>query len=320
MRLIELKRLEPGSFDHKAIKPIKLKKKPLLDPLGIEISSAKQNVGKAMHSVIDKLNLLSYEQLEAYAKNPKNTWPQRDAANELLKRITLDKRDRFNPGAEAAIIQFIKKHCKQALKAMQTAGTGLYRGSDFGVDDRGYGSFVANSRANRSAKHSNHNMVAKFDELLKSQGAVAIRNNSVFATSYLPRARSFGRPSYVFSIDGKSHYTFLKQVQDIVLRDNLSFMVRDFYMLKMLQKIDPAIEDVADDHWGRQDQANKVMAAMDQDPRMVKAWAHTLGLHVDQGLELALKAGSEVYISGFYFSVDMWRYTRLLDRLGIVRD
>jgi len=134
----------------------------------------------------------------------------------LAARITaLKKQLKVVPPDVAVWLGRIQTDCVQYLTQVKKAKHWLYRGTN------GPNAFVAKSWSTREPKDSNKEAQVLFDQMLAQLGFVALRGNSIFATSDFWHTKEFGENTYViFPVDGQSHFSYTNQ-SDLVL-DNVS--------------------------------------------------------------------------------------------------
>ena len=107
----------------------------------------------------------------------------------------------------------LEKECSEYISAVKKANDWLYRGSS-GSDE-----YVAKSWLTRRPKDSSRPAQELFDQMLASLGFVALRGNSIFATSDFDHAEQFGEQIYViFPVDHRSHFTYTNEA-DVTLND-----------------------------------------------------------------------------------------------------
>jgi hypothetical protein len=128
----------------------------------------------------------------------------------LLNEIT----DTFGslPTDETAMKSFIEVHCSEALEAMRSEKRELYRG----IDNREEPAFIAHSPVDRSKYLTSGELEAyiEFDKLLKANGFVAGRLNSIFATGSYSTAKMYSDKVYsIFPVNGFK-FTWSPKVND----------------------------------------------------------------------------------------------------------
>lgn len=109
------------------------------------------------------------------------------------------------------LINLLTSHCGEYLAQVKKAKEWLYRGST-GPDQ-----YLGRSWNDRRPKDSRRDAQQLFDQMLQQQGFVALRSNSIYCTSDIFHASSFGNKVYVIlPIDNHSHYTWTSH-DDITL-------------------------------------------------------------------------------------------------------
>ena len=107
----------------------------------------------------------------------------------------------------------IDTDCTQYLHQVKQANKWLYRGSE------GDDAFVSKSWLTRQPTNSNPEAQHLFDQMLAQLGFVALRGNSIFATSNFAETKQYGSKTFViFPVDGASHFTYTN-TEDLILDD-----------------------------------------------------------------------------------------------------
>jgi hypothetical protein len=175
-----------------------------------------------------------------------------------------------------------------------------------------------------------------FDKYLASQGFVALRSNSIFATSNLTHTKQFGKSYLIFPVNGKSAFTYTKSKDLILNLINVPLKTREISKkivqwattakstttkpthLKLLDKI---VQDV-----GLTLNPLTIISIMN-DPKLkaLKVPPEFTNLTVDDFMSTtakfnkkfepsqtdmaqALSSGVEVYVHGVYYALDLRTY------------
>lgn len=110
------------------------------------------------------------------------------------------------------VLQFIEKHCTEALLAFKRANLFLYRG--IGYDTRQPAIFLAITPKFRPPSGQTYNKQYLFDMILSSQGFMSLRTNSICTSSVLMNALDWGNPYFIFPLNGFS-FTWSKFIEDV---------------------------------------------------------------------------------------------------------
>ncbi len=128
-----------------------------------------------------------------------------------IARLNQGLRLMLIPPDSQAWLKHISTQCSEYIKQVKQAGGWLYRGAE------GPPAFQGKSWAHRKPKDSSASAQQAFDSFLAQLGHVALRSNSIFATSDFDHTREFGSRTYViFPVNNKSSYTYTNQ-SDLVL-------------------------------------------------------------------------------------------------------
>lgn len=251
----------------------------------------------------------------------------------------LQQKLRQVPPKVKKLFEKIEKDCSQYMAAVKDAGLWLYRGSS-GPDE-----YLGKSWLTRRAKDSNREAQVVFDEMLASLGFVALRGNSIFATSNWDHASHFGDQVYViFPVNGRSHFTYTVS-EDLTLSDTLDVGVNQQKLndlkIEFGQWLREATKDVKKKpKWlirlldyskpGGWWSWNSIDFELKTLPKTAKLDVPEKFLNVDQrslvdvdsfvrryrpsntDLAKALKNSSEVYISGIYYALSVEKYANLI--------
>ena len=251
----------------------------------------------------------------------------------------LQRKLRQVPPKVKKLFEKIEKDCSQYLEAVREAGEWLYRGSS-GPDE-----FVGKSWETRRAKDSSREAQVVFDEMLASLGFVALRGNSIFATSDWDHASSFGDQVYViFPVDGRSHFTYTVS-EDLTLTDILDVGVNQQKLNDLKSEFGQWLREATKDvkkqpKWlirlldyskpGSWWSWNSIAFELTSLPKNVKFDVPEKFLNIDQrslvdvesfmhryrpkntDLATALKNMNEVYISGVYYALSVDKYANLI--------
>lgn len=115
------------------------------------------------------------------------------------------------------LIKNIARECSQVLPYYRKAKKVLFRGTS------GPEAFIGRSIENRRPKDSDRNLQKYYDMILRSQGFKALRSNSIFTTSSIKYARSYGDLYIIFPKNGFAFH-WNKHIRDLVLdTDELIF-------------------------------------------------------------------------------------------------
>jgi hypothetical protein len=128
-----------------------------------------------------------------------------------IARLNQGLRLMLIPSDSQVWLKHISAQCSEYIAQVKQAGGWLYRGAE------GPPAFQGKSWNNRSPKDSSAAAQHAFDSFLAQLGHVALRGNSIFATSDFDHTREFGSRTYViFPVNNKSAYTYTNQ-SDLVL-------------------------------------------------------------------------------------------------------
>lgn len=249
----------------------------------------------------------------------------------------LSKKLKVLPAPVKKLFAKLEKECSEYIAAAKKANEWLYRGSG-GSDE-----YVAKSWQTRRPKDSSSQAQELFDQMLASLGFVALRSNSIFATSNYDHATQFGDQVFViFPVDHRSHFTYTKEddvtlnnVEDVgvnpkklakVKRELHDILQRiktehnvgdtDFWMTRLLDYTDPK------SFWSWE-AVKKGLAEVPPDvvtkiPK--KFWQMDVAKLVDlegfvnryqpqsKNLDQAIMNEVEVYISGVYYALSAAKY------------
>lgn len=253
----------------------------------------------------------------------------------------LQRKLRQVPPKVKKLFEKIEKDCSQYLAAVKDAGLWLYRGSS-GPDE-----FVGKSWETRRAKDSSREAQVVFDEMLASLGFVALRGNSIFATSNWDHASGFGDQVYViFPVNGRSHFTYTVS-EDLTLTDILDVGVNQQKLndlkIEFGQWLREATKDVKKKpkwlirlldyskpgSWWSWNSIDFELKTLDKKGK-IQLDVPDRFMNVDQrslvdvesfvrryhpkntDLATALKNMNEVYISGVYYALSVEKYANLI--------
>jgi hypothetical protein len=118
------------------------------------------------------------------------------------------------------VAEYIKKHCSDILDLYRSNGSVFYRGTKSPSYDS-Y-AFVSQSRQDRRPKDSGRNTTIYFDNVLSSAGFTALRSNSIFITSRIGQAESYGDVFVVFPFNGFT-YTYTNRNDVIIHSESLTY-------------------------------------------------------------------------------------------------
>jgi hypothetical protein len=96
------------------------------------------------------------------------------------------------------IVQLLTTECSDAISAMQTARTFLYRGIDFEAP----AAFHGRSRENRNPLHSRNEIQNNFNQVMNTYGFITNRSNCIFCTTVKQRTSMYGYPYLIFPKNG----------------------------------------------------------------------------------------------------------------------
>lgn len=138
--------------------------------------------------------------------------------NEEIKKLT----ETMTPPAVAQLLTKISMECSEFIAEAKKANKWLYRGAN------GPSAFVGRSWDKRKTKDSSSDAQNFFDQYLAAQGFVALRGNSIFATSDIDHAVEFGDLFFIFPVNGRSEFTYTNQ-PDLTLNDvsEIPFKTKD---------------------------------------------------------------------------------------------
>ncbi len=120
---------------------------------------------------------------------------QIDQITSQLDKIPSQVRDLFDR---------LSRECSSYIKSVKSTGQWLYRGADEGNPDV----YVGKSWLDRRPSDSHPQAQKLFDQILAMHGLVALRGNSIFATSDQFHASEFGKVYVIFPVDHHSHFTY----------------------------------------------------------------------------------------------------------------
>jgi hypothetical protein len=259
------------------------------------------------------------------------------------QKQTLDV-DHVSQSSDQAVkwLERIKRDCSSYLDAVHKAKHWLYRGG------RGPDAYIAKSWNQRFPKDSNAVAQQLFDHKLAELGFVALRSNSIFATSDIYQASEYGDRVYViFPIDNHSSFTYTNE-HDLVLDEpddvGIDRSVRDQWVkitkesivewLKNYNKPTPRplttllriLNQIQIFSWH---QISDAISDVKKDKRLdtlpkhlwdvnLKDWLTTKQFverwnPSNQDLSQAIEKQLEVYISGSYYALDINKYGQLLN-------
>jgi hypothetical protein len=240
----------------------------------------------------------------------------------------------------SAWLNKIKSDCGSYLEAVSKSGKWLYRGG------RGPLAYKAKSWTQRFSKDSEPEAQTLFDQKLAELGFVALRGNSIFATSDRYQAKEYGPIYVIFPVDGESSFSYTT-AKDIVL-DTVDDVGIDLEKrqawadgmkdeIKAWRKNNPGptpkpllalsriVDHVEIHSWHQiQDALLKVQRA----PALKLVSRELLNININDwittsefvkrwepkktDLAAAIKSGVEVYISGSYYALDWDTYKQVL--------
>jgi len=199
---IDLGKLAPGqkiSFEIKAKKTQIRNIKNKIDELQLQLRNAQRVKQLTLANKIEGLitNLTALEQA---------------IQGEIAKLKKTASANLMSP-QQKQLMEIIQQRCAGYIAQFIKGNAYLYRGST------GASEFIGRSWDSRQSKHSYEPAQELFDVMLARQGFVALRGNSIFATSDWEHASEFGDKVYfIFPVDGLSHYTYTNR-NDLVLHN-----------------------------------------------------------------------------------------------------
>lgn len=184
-----------------------------------------------------------------------------------IYEIEAGEKNAVEDDADEKIIALLTTECSDAISAMKSAGTFLYRG--FKSASSTPDAFHGKPREDRRSLHSNPKVQVAFDENMKIYGFATNRSNSIFCTSAKKRTAIYGYPYLIFPKNG-FNFLWSPKVYDL-----FSEPIIDGWAETILQS------------------SNKPAAAQE----FVRRFEYT-----DNDFAAALEKGNEVMISGEYYA------------------
>lgn len=149
-----------------------------------------------------------------------------------------DSNDTVHEGNVQKLVNYIKTKCSDSLLAMGQTQTWLYRGFNDGSPNV----FLGNPRGNRPPKDLDIIDQEMIDNALRLTGFSALRSNSMFATSRIGMAASYGSTFNVFPLNGFKftssstirdlwvfHFNDLQRQEAAFINQQLSNTRADYY-------------------------------------------------------------------------------------------
>ena len=230
----------------------------------------------------------------------------------------------------------LEKNCAQYIADVKKAqGMWLLRG----IKHRAPDAFRDVSRENRRPRDSNVTSQKLFDTCLTRLGFTALRSNSIFTTSDFERTRAYGETYVIFPRDGQSSYTYTDR-KDLVLHEPLSLtsmfdqnkiqaaLMTLIERLKTLPRADHdfikyCIDSAQDSNWPA---SSRLMWIVMEKQRCINLGANPRWFEIkpvqyldvesfqkeykpkNTGLDKALIASVEVYVTGQYYALSYRKY------------
>lgn len=110
------------------------------------------------------------------------------------------------------ILQVVKENCSEAITAMKQTNKYLYRGIKYHGTQTSI-AFHGRSRENRRPLSTAKDFDETLNNGLRNSGMVALRSNSIFCTSSIQSASSYGKLYLIFPING-FQYTWNTKYED----------------------------------------------------------------------------------------------------------
>jgi hypothetical protein len=222
----------------------------------------------------------------------------------------------------------IEQDCQQYLSAVKTANKWLLRGHSPAQD-----AYVATTTRFRQPSDTHPEAQKLFDQILAIHGFVAVRGNSIFATSDPYKASNYGEVYVIFPVDHYSHFTYTTE-NDLSLEtpEDLLSESKSQEWLRQLRKWmreyekqkgwDPSNSPVRkvnllslldlNDEWTRHGLDLAELPERFRNMRLIDLVDIREFMQKYQpsstNLVKALKSGVEVYIAGKYYALklDVW--------------
>lgn len=232
------------------------------------------------------------------------------------------------------IFEFINKHCSRFLKDMYKSKKYLYHG--FNEYDKSYplSYFVGKPYQRRQSRDTPEYIQKQIDSILKSQGFIALRSNSIFCSSRLNIAKEYGEIYCIFPTDGFS-YTYSEKIVDKELGvDDL--MIPGYDLDQILHKLEyhyliPFSElcdygHYYDDFFGiiknSKRTAKKMLLTFKDNPEVTRVLKKIINIDLthynedfvkyysfkNNNLPVGLSTGNEIYIHGTYIAVSYSKF------------
>ena len=112
------------------------------------------------------------------------------------------------------LISIIKKRCSEYIGIFKHSGM-LYRGQS-----NSFPAFESDSPNNRPPKDSNIDSTILYDSCLQELGIKALRSNSIFTSSSISQAKSYGNNIYVIFPEDTADYSWSEAGKDLILHSD----------------------------------------------------------------------------------------------------
>jgi hypothetical protein len=112
------------------------------------------------------------------------------------------------------ILHYIATHCSSFLKVAKPLRRLLYRG----LNDHDQDVFIGQTKEGRRPFNSTRHEQAEFDDAISKLGFKALRSNSIFCSTNLYFAATYGRAYIIFPIDGFD-FTWSPMVSDFYIHN-----------------------------------------------------------------------------------------------------
>jgi len=216
--------------------------------------------------------------------------------------------------------QNVETNCSQALKEFRAVKRVLYRGTEVAP----HKAFVGRSRLNRMTKDSDPTSQIMFDFALTKLGIKALRSNSIFTSSKISQAESYGDLYVIIPANG---FIFSYTSEGDVQIDYPSELVSEKkinVINKLIKKAgrDPDDYDLASDYL--ESSIRDIKKDFSKDPVLSKLKAEDLVdlaefkkryAPTDKNLRKGLKDGVEILINGSYYAFDYNTYHDVLEKV-----
>lgn len=315
---------------------------PKVKSLNAQLDRIHDNLQRAkdeIRQIDDDIRWESVPKWKAKFKQDKLKWQQKQT--ELLqmeKTVNAALKAMYSNSSKTAPAGFRKLtgECKQALSAMRSTKTLLYRGMSGDSHQ-----MIGHPRTDRYPRDSSASMQKAFDYALSKMGFKALRSNSIFTTTSYSQASSYGNGVFIIIPKDGFKFTWSPKHGDLILyelplktlalaADLKEYLAWFNYYLKpyktnvsqsdasTLDELKEVILDAIDNaayHGMDEATADRLRQELEDDPpeRLVNPEVILKKFKpTNKDFKAALKSENEIIIKGDYYALDYNKYGKLL--------